>query len=278
VEKIPVFADLASCEMEVLSLTHSKDSLYLAYSYPGSGLKEKHHFLRAVKVDGDHAEFTEFELSREPRQVIYSHNRLFILSREQDVDTEDAEGFSLGVFNPISGEMIHDINLDDEVQNVFRTMEGHIVVSYRKLHLLIDSHTLGILSTVRYNEGSEPDFGETAKAYFDTLGNLYYTRPTGLAETTYESIPGVYDFLSNTAVLYYYENFLSESERNFKYEIGNTSLVSYDMANNIILIGYRKSGGSGKGGLLRIKPIPEPEFIDNTDLDGIPYEVFIKED
>lgn len=275
-EIIPVFTDLASCEREVISISHSMDSLYLTYSYPGSGLKEKHHFLRAVKV-GDVIEgHTEFELFKEPRHMIYSHNRLFILSISNEDDAKDEdEIFSLGVFNPSTGEMIHEINLDGEAQNIFRTVEGHIVVSFPKLHLLINGNTLGVITTVRYNLGKEPDFGATEKAYFDILGNLYYTRPTGLAGTTYEKIPGMYDFENNTAILYYYENFLSESERNFEYEIGDTSLVAYDSANNLILVGYQKLGSGGKGGLLRIKPVPGPDLVDNTDLDGIPYEVFI---
>jgi len=35
-------------------------------------------------------------------------------------------------------------------------------------------------------------------------------------------------------------------------------------------------GGSNEGGLMRIKPVPEPAFIDNIDLDGVPYQIFIQ--
>lgn len=273
---IPVFTDLTSCEIDVISIAHSGDYVYLAYSYPGSELKEKHYFIRVVDVADGMDGYGEYELSGEPVQMVYSNNRMFILSRDEEKAEKDGvEGFELVVLNPADGALIHAINLNEAAQKIFRTGAGHIMVSYPELHMLIDSQTLGILTTVRYNKGTEPNFGAAENAYFDLLGNLYYPMPTGLSGTAYETIPGVYDFENNTSILYYYENFLTESERKFVYEIGDTSLVAFDAANNIILVGYRKLGGNGKGGLLRIRPTPGLELVDNTDLDGIPYELFI---
>ena len=98
--------------------------------------------------------------------------------------------------------------------------------------------------------------------------------PTNFSGTSYPNIPAVYDFETNTAFLYYYENFLSEQEQLVEFEIGDTSMVSYDAKNNLILIGYQKSGDPGKGGLLRVRPIPNPAFIDNIDLNGVPFQMY----
>ncbi|MEQ8420640.1 MAG: hypothetical protein RIB64_11580, partial [Arenibacter algicola] len=102
---------------------------------------------------------------------------------------------------------------------------------------------------------------------------MYYPMESG-SKSSYPHIAAVYDFKENMSVLYIYENFLSLEERNLKYEIEDTTMVSYDANNNLILIGYRKIGGSGKGGLMRIKPIRDPKFLDNDDLDGMPIELF----
>ena len=77
-------------------------------------------------------------------------------------------------------------------------------------------------------------------------------------------------------MLYAYENFLTETQRDLEFEIKSTTMVGYDEKNNLLLIGYSKTGGSKKGGLLRIKLGLEPEFVDNLDLDGAPYALFIK--
>ena len=62
----------------------------------------------------------------------------------------------------------------------------------------------------------------------------------------------------------------------FEYEIANTTMVGFDDSNGLLLVGYSKSTGAGKGGLLRIKVAPEPELIDNIDLEGVPYTIYIK--
>ncbi len=271
-KKLGVFDDIQSCQIEVRSITHSGTAIYLVYGIPGSGAKKTHYFIRMVDVASSGATFTETELDKEPRQIIFSNNRVFILSLDPE---EEEEENALVVYNTASGELVHDLDLDSDVQMIFKTVDGNIMVSYPDLHLIINSITLGITDTVRYNDGKEPKFGTTKAAYFDTGGNLYYPMPTGLSGTEYPNIPGVYDFSTNTAVLYFYENFLTAEERNFEFEIGDTSIVTYDAGNNLILIGYKKDGNANKGGILRIKPIPEPKFIDNIDLNGVPFEIFV---
>lgn len=266
---LAVFSDLNNCELSVKAVAHSENSFFLAYKVP-TDTKDEHFFVRAMDMDSDDSDFTDIELDQEPVQMTYANNRLFILGFNED-DGKNA----LLVLDTDDNELIHEINLDLDVQKISKNSDGNILVSYENLHLEISSSTMGILSTTRYEEGKEPKFGFTESEYFDIVGNLYYPRPTEPSDE-YPTIPAVYDFDSNTATLYFYENFLSTEQRKFEYEIGDTSLVSYDAKNNLILVGYRKSGSTNLGGLLRIKPAPDPKFIDNIDLDGVPYAISIK--
>ncbi|MBT8184989.1 MAG: hypothetical protein KJN76_09115, partial [Eudoraea sp.] len=271
-KRVNVFQDLQDCDLQVNSIAHSSSAFYLAYTVPATGPKETHFFIRTVNVGSGEESFTDLELALEPEQIVIVSDKVFILSSE----AEEEDKFALVVLDANSGMPIHEVNLDFNVQRIFKTVDNNIMVSYPDLHLVINSNSMGIIETVRYNEGMEPKFGYTEVSIFDELGNLYYPMPTDMEETDYPNIPGVYDFSTNTAVLYFYENFLTETERDFEFKIGDTSMVSYDTANNLILIGYQKSDDTNKGGLLRVKPIPEPAFIDNIDLDGVPMEIIVK--
>jgi hypothetical protein len=98
--------------------------------------------------------------------------------------------------------------------------------------------------------------------------------PTELSPA-YPHIPAVYDFGTNTATLYLYENLFSLEKLTLEYEIDDTTMVSFDAKNNLMLIGYRKKNQTHLGGLLRIKPAPDPKFIDNTNLNGVPRAIFL---
>ena len=270
-KRVNVFEDLQDCGLSVNAIAHSSSAVYLAYTVPGTGPKESHFFIRTVDIASEEVSFTDLELALEPKQIIFVSDKVFILS----IDAEEEDKYALIVLDANSGIPVHEVNLDFNAQRIFKTVDNNIMVSYPEMHVVINSNSMGITGTVRYNEGKEPKFGYTEVSFFDTSGNLYYPMPTDLEETDYPNIPGVYDFSTNTAVLYYYENFLTETERDFEFNIGDTSMVSYDTANNLILIGYQKSDDADKGGLLRIKPIPEPAFIDNIDLDGVPSEIFV---
>ena len=269
--RVSVFEDLSNCELEVTALAHSDTNIFVAYTVPGTGAKETHSFVRTVAISEEETSFTDLELQQQALQLIYVSGKLFVLSK----DAAEDDKYALVVIDTNEGLPLHEVNLDFNVQKIFKTISGNIMVSYPELHLVVSSSSMGIIETVRYNEGKEPKFGYTDASFFDASGNLYYTMPTDQPESEYDNIPGVYDFSTNTAVLYFYENFLTATQRQFEYKIGDTSMVSYDAANNLILIGYQKADDPDKGGLLRIRPIPEPAFIDNTDLDGVPREFFV---
>jgi len=267
-----VFDDLGNCDLIVRAIAHSGNKFYVGYEVPGSGAKETLYYIRIIDASLSETEFVDIELDKRPLQAVFSNNQVFILSE----DLEDDNKNSLIVLDTMIEELVADINLGFEVLRIFKSDVNSIIVSYPELHTLISSSTRAITATIRYEAGKEPNFGDAKSSFYDEVGNLYYSMPTNLSGTSYPNIPAVYDFENNTAILYYYENFLSEQEQLFEFEIGDTSMVSYDAKNNFILIGYQKSGDPGKGGLLRIRPIPNPAFIDNIDLNGVPFQMYTK--
>ena len=269
-QKTVVFNDLGKCDLKAKALAHSWNSLYVAYEVPGTGAEETLYYIRIIDTSALEPDFIDIELGKSPLQVVFSNNHLFILSE----DLADNNKNALIVLDTRIKELVTEINLGFEVQRLFKSDEGNLIVSYEDYHTHINSISMAITKTVRYDNGKEPGFGASESPYYDDKGNLYYAMPTNLSGTSYPNIPAVYDFETNTAILYYYENFLSEQEQLFEYEIGNTSMVSYDNKNDLIVIGYQKSGDPGRGGLLRIRPIPNPAFIDNIDLNGVPFEMF----
>ncbi|WP_411030955.1 hypothetical protein [Spongiimicrobium sp. 3-5] len=267
-EVVTIFTNSDPCDILVKAVAHSMQDVYAAYQVL-SASKDERFFVRLATIGSDD-DREDIALDKEPLQLVQSGNHLFILTFNED-DGKNA----LVVLDTDSNELIHEINLDVDVEKIAKNSEGNIIVSYPELHLEINGSTMGVISTIRYDDGKEPKFGSSKTAHFDILGNLYYQWTTD-SSSEYPTVPAVYDFGSNTAILYFYENFLTPEQRQFQFEIGDTSTVAFDAKNNLILIGYSKSGSSGQGGLLRIKPIPDPEFVDNIDLPGVPYTIFVK--
>ncbi|MEO0527963.1 MAG: hypothetical protein AAFZ89_12095 [Bacteroidota bacterium] len=265
---IDVFEDKKDCALSVISMASAPESFFLAYGVPNSMTMETDFFIRTVNTVS--SDFVDTPVDERIVQVEFSNNRLFILTIGEGAD----EKYTLFVLDTATNELIHEMNLDEDVQRIGRNETGNILVSYEELHLMISPNTLATLSTVRYNDGTEPKFGLSERSFFDSEGNLYFQRQESTGG--FPSIPAVYDFSSNTAILYFYENFLNEQQRNIEFEIGDTAMVSYDAKNNLILIGYSKDNTGGEGGLLRIKPAPDPKFIDNIDLEGVPYDIFVE--
>jgi len=271
-QKTDVFNDLGNCDLIAKALAHSGNTFCVAYEVPGTGIEESLYYVRIIDTSALEPDFIDIELGKRPLQAVISNNRLFILSE----DIADNNKNALIVLDTWMKELVADINLGFEVQKLFKSDEGNLIVSYPDFHTHINGATMAITKTVRYDNGKEPRFGDSESPFYDDKGNLYYAMPTNLSGTLYPNIPAVYDFETNTAILYYYENFLSEQEQLFEFEIGNTSMVAYDTKNDLIVIGYQKSGDPDRGGLLRIRPIPNPAFIDNIDLNGVPFQMFTK--
>lgn len=114
------------------------------------------------------------------------------------------------------------------MQKLFKSDNGNIIVSYPELHNIVSSSNMAIVKTTRYEEGTEPGFWNSESSFRDVQGNLYYLMPTNYSGTSYPNIPAVYNFQTNTAILYYFENFLSDEEKLVEFIISITTMVSYD--------------------------------------------------
>ncbi|WP_157473123.1 hypothetical protein [Eudoraea adriatica] len=269
-KKTVVFDDLRNCDLIVHALAHYGNMFYIGYEVPGTGAKETLYYARIIDSSPTEPEFFDIEIDKKPLQAIVSNNRVFVLSE----DMEDSYRNYLLVYDTQEEEFTADINLGFEAQKLFKSDDGNIIVSYPEMHNFVSSSTMAIVKTTRYEEGKEPGFADSEASFSDEQGNLYYSMQTDYSGTSYPNIPAVYDFQTNTAILYYYENFLSEQEQLVEFKIGSTTMVSYDAKNNLVLIGYKKAGDPDKGGLLRIRPIPNPAFIDNIDVNGVPFQLY----
>lgn len=262
-----VFPDLVNCELAVHTIAHFEDRLYIGYEVQVAA-KEREYYVRVVGQSDGEPDFMDVALEKKPLQLVHENNRLFILVLDEEVSRENA----LVVMDCGTNQLVHEMNLGFNARQLFKTPEKNIIVSYDDLHTEINSSTLAHVF-IRYTEGSSPNFFESGFRYFDSSGQMYYEM---LAEdnSIYPMVPAVYNFDAETAVLYAFENFLTEAQRDFELEIENTTMVGYDEGNNTILIGYKKTSGDNKGGLLRIQPVPDPKYLDNLDLDGTPYLLF----
>lgn len=268
-QEMEVFTDLGDCNLTANAIARSEDIFFVAYQLEVTS-KATAYFVRAWNLNSEESEFTDIELDKKPVQMVFVNNKLFILTLDEEITDE----YALSVMDTGTNLLIHEMDLGFDVRRIFKTPEKDIIISYDELHTTLDSAAMSFEYT-QYGEDTEPNFTESDFNYFDGNGKMYYEMLSG-SNSIYPFIPAVYDFDENLAVLYAFENFLTEAQRDFEFEIESTSMVSYDEENELILIGYKKSSDDGKGGLLRIKPLPNPEFIDNLDLEGIPFQIFVE--
>lgn len=267
--EIVVFTDIADCHaLTVTSLTHALGRVYLSYVIEVSS-KDKTYFIRAIDSGTDPESFVDIELGKKPLQMVVANNRVFVLTFDEEETNENG----LVTIDVNSNTIINEKNLGYDARQLLVDANKDIIIGYDSLHTLMDSKTLA-LNYYNYEEGKEPNFATSNATFFNSSGNLYYGRPT--PDGIFPSIPAIYDFGLKTVYLYYYENFLTETQLQFEYEIANTTMVSYDDTNDLLLVGYSKTTGVNKGGLLRIKVDPEPELIDSIDLEGVPYTIYMK--
>lgn len=267
--EITVFTDIADCStLTVTSLAHSSSMVYLSYVVEVNS-KDKTYFVRAIDPTIEEENFVDIELSKKPLQMVFTNNRVFVLTFDEKETNENG----LVTIDAATNDVINEKNLGYDARKLFVNVDNDVIIGYDSLHTLLNSKTLA-LNYVNYEEGKEPNFATSSTTFFNSNGILYYGRPT--TGGVFPSIPAIYDFGKRTVYLYYYENFLTEAQLQFEYEIANTTMVSYDDSNDLLLVGYSKATGAGKGGLLRIKVAPEPELVDNIDLDGVPYTIYFK--
>lgn len=267
-EKLDVFTDLLDCNINVTAITRHGSYFYVAYETTTTTLQKK-YVLRKINSSSAEISFVELEITQKPLQIVFSNNRLFVLTLDAQVTNEN----NLLVFDDNTFDIIHNKGLGYNVKNVFKRQDGNIIISYEELHSILNAATLA-LQYVRYEESTAPKFHNSNQYNFDAQGNLYYNKLAD--DSVISSIPAIYNMEDNLATLYFYENFLRTEQINIEYQIKETTVVAFDNLNGFMLIGYSKVGSDEFGGLLRVKPAPDGAFIDNIDLNGVPYNIFSK--
>ncbi|TMM56946.1 hypothetical protein FEE95_10650 [Maribacter algarum] len=265
---IPVFTDLNDCNLSATALAKYDDSLFISYVVTNLGSFD--YLVRVIDLNSSDFSYTDVTLGQKPVDLTIANNRLFILTLDELITDEN----SLSVMDMSSNELIHEMDLGYSVRRIFTDVQDNVIVSYDELHTTLNSATMAFEYT-QYDGVTSPNFANSKSSNFDLSGRLFYPMDPG-SNSAYPLVPAIYDFSKKLVVLYAFENFLTEAKRNFEYEIETTTAVGYDEKNGLMLIGYKKMNGAVKeGGLLRIKLKPEPAFVDNIDLDGVPVELIM---
>jgi len=268
--RVDVFPDLNDCELEVASFEYDENQLYVAYEVTNA-LSSAEYFLRIIDYNETTSIKTDIELSKKPLQLSIAKGFLFILTLDVGITNEN----SLSILQLSPNELVNEIGLVGyNVGQIFKNINQDIIIAYPELHTVLNSETWSV-NYVGYDSGSEPKFHTSFNHKLDRGGRLFYRMP--VANGIHSEIPAIYDFTEKLTTLYYYENFLTTDQLEEEFKIGATTMVNYDEINEVMLVGYQKKDDLNAGGLLRVQLEPEPKFLGNTNLEGVPYYSYIQE-
>lgn len=266
---IELFSDLGSCNLTAYAVAHTATKGYVAYGVEIDASTTE-YFVRAFDLNGTATADVDIPLNKKPVHLSFTNERLFVLTIDDQVTDENF----LTVLDSQTNSILIEMGLGYDAQKLLRNVDDNVIICYDELHTLLDSETL-TTQFIQYQSGKEPQFVTSVVNNFDEEGKMYYERAAEQF-SVYPLIPAVYDFSNNLNTLYPYENFLTEAEREFEYEIETTTMVGYDEKNDYLLIGYKKTGATNKGGLLRVRTGTMPAVIDNINVDGIPFNIIVK--
>lgn len=259
-----VFSDLSSCDLTVTAITGQADMVFLSYVLD-TAPKEQSFMVRSVNLTTGVS--TDFMLNEKPTDLVVSNTRLFVLTWDEN----QTEKNTLTILDYEDNTMILEIDIGFNVGALFKKSNGDIVLSYPDSHTTLEINSLSPTYT-RYALGTEPHFWGAEHTTFDASGDMYYVLNDALNLQT-EAMVAMYNFDKNEAILYYFENFLNEAQLKVEFNIKSARAVSYDNRNNLILIGYDKNA-EARGGIIRIRPAPELAFVDNFNLEEVPFLIF----
>ncbi|MEX0272864.1 MAG: hypothetical protein AB3N16_00630 [Flavobacteriaceae bacterium] len=260
-----LFGDLEGCSLSVTAVAHGQNTLFTGYGTE-DGNKANGYY---VRISRNGKAPVDVALDKKPIMFAPMGGKLFVLTH--DVDITDENGLS--VIDLGNHTLLHEQNLGYGAQKIFAHPQGSLIIGYEELHTKMDPGTYSV-TYVNYGEDTRPDFVKSTFLECDAAGKLYYALP--YANAKHSVVPAVFDFSSNTTTIYKFENFLTEEQMDTLYNIERATMVAYDGANNLILIGYRKAGDLDSGGIIRIKPVPEPAFVDHINVPGVPYNLFVR--
>jgi len=267
-KEIDPFDDLTACNLNVNTIATHNNSFYIGYELIISAT-EKDYYVRIFDENLEVSSAIDLPVSQKPFDMSFVNNRLFLVTFDELISNQ----YSLVVIDLSTNLVVHEMNLGNSVQRIF-TSNSDVIISYDELHTKLNSNDMSF-EFIQYLEGTEPNFAMSSSRQTDIQGRLYFPFSADILPTE-GSEAGVYNFSNELLTVYSFENILNENQRQVEFDIETATAVGYDPANNLILIGYKKSNGIDKGGLLLIKPAPDASFVSNIDLDGIPFELFIQ--
>lgn len=267
--RVDVFPDLNDCELEVASFEYDDNQLYVVYEITDA-FSSPEYFLRRIDYNDATITQIDIELSKKPLQLSIAKGFLFILTLDVGITNENA----LSILQLSSNELVNEIGLGYNVGQIFKNINQDIIIAYQELHTVLNSETWNV-NYVGYDSGSEPKFHASVNHKIDKGGRLFYRMP--ITNGIHSEIPAIYDFTKNLTTLFYYDNFLTSAQLEEEFKIGATTMVNYDEINEVMLIGYQKKDDLNAGGLLRVQLEPEPKFLGNTNLEGVPHYSYIQE-
>ncbi len=269
--EIVVFEDLNDCNLTATAIVQTDEAIYISYVLTNTNPNS--YGIRVIDMSAADFSFVDISIEKKPIDLAIANERLFILTFDEQITDENG----VVVMELADNSLIHERALGYDARRIFRNAQDNVIVGYDELHGNLNSETLAI-SYTQYEDETAPKFAFSSSRNFDSQGVLYYPSDPG-TNSTYPLVASSYNFESNLVILYVYDELLSEEQRNFEYKIKTTSAVNFDNENRLVLVGYEKIEGEKKGGLLRIKLNSTNEItaIDNIDLDGVPFEIFVQQ-
>ncbi|PIB39007.1 hypothetical protein [Maribacter sp. 4G9] len=264
-ELIETFLNPNACDLNITAIANDNTHVFLSFIKSEVG-KADSHYIRIINIT-DVESPMDVELNLKPISVVPSNGRLFVLTHDEEITDENG----ISVIDIDGQSIIYEKLIGFNAKKIFKNPEGNIVISYPELHTTLNSMSFEEVYT-QYGETLRPSLYSATYTIFDSRGKMYYI--LGTEDESNVEIPAVYDFQSNLATLYYFENFLSETELKSELNIQSATAIGYDEENRFILVGYKKRD-SDSGGILRLTPSPDFAYIDAVEMDGIPIAIIV---
>ena len=256
------------CQSEVLTLFHAGTDLYLGLQNTEGGDKPPAYWVRHLPLEGGEA--ADYRLPARPVALTRIGNRIYVLT----LDAFDTLQNTLEVFMAEGLAPLYSLSVGFDAQTLVPLTPARLLVSFPGKHLVMDAETLQILQTVRYAEGLEPGFCGRAPQVSEDGSRLFYLHKAPREGGGFRQIPAMYELERNTAVFYYFENFLSPVELDLEYDVSEAHAVGFDARNEYLLVGYAGRQDQGRGGLFRLDIGQDFSLVDQTDLQAPPLAVF----
>lgn len=263
-ELIDTFLNLDACNLEVTSVSHDSENVFLTFTKSEIG-KEDSYFIRIIDQN-DTENRVDIPLDLKPLQSVPTQSKLFVLTHDAAITDENG----ISVIEIGQQSVVYEKLVGFNAKKIFKDPAGDIVISYPELHTTVNRNTFEEAYT-QYGENIRPNLYQSVYTTFDTIGKLYYTMNM---DNGGEENPAVYDFQTNKATLYLFENFLS-NEQKTQLNIKSATAIAYDLKHDYIVIGYAKTNGT-EGGILRITPSPDLRYIDAIELEGVPRAIIVQ--